>query len=53
MLGSLLGSGVLLDGPLEGHSLQDLASIMPGLARRYLFYFILDYLMQASWRASS
>ena len=37
---SLLGSGVSLDSPLEGHSLRDLASITPGLARSFLFYFI-------------
>ena len=37
---SLLGSGVSLDSPHEGHSLRDLASIMPGLARSFLFYLI-------------
>ena len=30
----------LLDSPLEGHSLRDLASITPGLARSFLFYFV-------------
>ena len=39
---SLLGSGVSLDSPLEGHSLRHLASITPGLARNFLFYFIFD-----------
>ena len=37
---SLLRSGVPLDSPLEGHSLWDLALIVPGLARSYLFYFM-------------
>ena len=37
---SLLGSSVSLDSPLEGHALRDLASITPGLARSFLFYFI-------------
>ena len=36
----LFRSGVLLDSPLEGHSLWELALITPGLARSYLFYFI-------------
>ena len=36
---SLLGSGVSLDSPLECHSLRDLASITPGLARSFLFFF--------------
>ena len=34
---SLFGSDVSLDSPLEGHSLWDLALIMPGLARRFHF----------------
>ena len=38
---SLLRSGIPLDGPLEGHSLWDLASIAPGSARSYLFYLVL------------
>ena len=39
---SLLGSGVSRDSPLEGHSLRDLASTTPGLARSFLFYFYFD-----------
>ena len=34
--------------PLEGHSLRDLASITPGLARSFLFYFIFHYSLPAS-----
>ena len=34
--------------PLEGHSLRDLASITPGLARKFLFYFILFYFFPGS-----
>ena len=33
---SLFRSGVPLDSRLEGHSLWDLALVMPGLARSYL-----------------
>ena len=38
MQASLFGSSAPLKGPLEGHSLWDLASTTPGLARSYLFH---------------
>ena len=41
---SLLGSGIPLNTSLEGHSLWDLASITPGLARTHLNLFFFNFL---------
>ena len=40
----MYGSGLPLDSALEGHSLWDLASITPGLARSHLLY-IIDFII--------
>ena len=39
---SLFRSGFLLDSPLEGQLLWDLASITPGLTRSYLSIYFLS-----------
>ena len=43
---SLFGSDVRHESPLKGHSLWDLALIMPGLARRVIYDFHFSWLVK-------